>query len=144
MATPGAYELNTTLSTRLRLIPHDGHSEKARDLAYGFQTELAPVVSKMHAGLLKSSGSMIVADHPDFHITAIKEAEDQEGYVVRGVNLSDETIEVNLQSLLLANRAARVKLDESFVEDLALTKDGAVKFEAKAKEIVTVYFGLKA
>lgn len=144
LATPGAYELNTTLSTRLRLIPHDGHSEKARDLAYGFQTELAPVVSKMHAGLLKSSGSMIVADHPDFHITAIKEAEDQEGYVVRGVNLSDETIEVNLQSLLLANRAARVKLDESFVEDLALTKDGAVKFEAKAKEIVTVYFGLKA
>ncbi len=144
LATPGAYELGTTLSTRLRLVPHGGQSAEVRDLAYAFQTELAAVVSNMHVGTLAPSGSMIEVGHPDFHITAIKEAEDQQGYVVRGVNLSDETIEVKLRSLMLAKRAARVMLDESFIQDLDLDAQGAVTFEAKAKEIVSVYFGLKA
>lgn len=144
LATPGAYELDTTLSAHLRLIPHDGYNEDARPLAYAFQTELVPVVSKMHAGALSASGRMMDVSHPDFYITAIKEAEDQQGYIVRGVNLRNEAIKVNIKSLLLAKRAARVKLDESFIEDLALDAQGAVCFEARPKEIVTVYFGLKA
>ena len=43
----------------------------------------------------------------------------------------------------MAKSVAKVRLDEAFVEELALGADGTVHFEAKAKEIVTLYFKLK-
>ncbi len=143
LPTPEAYELGETLSTRLRVIPHDGQSTEARQLAYAFQTDLIAVAAKMRDGDLPASGKMIEPGHPDFYISAIKEAEDQGGYIVRGYNQRDEAITVNLQTHLMAKSVAKVRLDEAFVEELALGADGTVHFEAKAKEIVTLYFKLK-
>lgn len=144
--TPAAQMLGENLEYNLRIIPpHDGNSSVARPLAYAFQSQPHTVVTPLQAGDLPSDAYMIDVNHPDFHVTAIKEAEDKQGYIVRGgYNQSDEPILVNLRSHMLAKRAAKVRLDETFVEELALSADGAVRFEARPKEIVTVYFGLKA
>lgn len=140
--TPDAHELGTMFA-KLRLIPHTGNSQEARNLAYAFQTEFKTVVAVPAAGDLPSEGEMLSVDHPEFYITAVKEAENQEGYIVRGVNLSESTIEVHLQTRMPAKSVARVMLDESFMEDLELENDGKVRFVARAKEIVTLYFGLR-
>lgn len=144
LETPDAQETDHDMILSLRLIPHDGQSQSARQYAYSFQVPFKSVVSAPKEGHLPSSGTMIEVDHAAFYITAVKEAEDQQGYIVRGYNQSDEPIHVNMRSHMLANRAARVRLDEAFVEDLTLGADGTVSFDAKPKEIVTIYFGLKA
>ena len=142
--TPAAQMLGKNLEYNLRIIPHDGNSSVARSLAYAFQSQPHTVVTRLQAGDLPSEAYMIDVNHPDFHVTAIKEAEDKQGYIVRGYNQSGEPILVNLRSHMLAKRAAKVRLDEAFLEELTLSADGAVNFEAQPKEIVTVYFGLKA
>ncbi len=143
-ATPTAQLVGKNLEFNLRVIPHGGNNSAARPLAYAFQSPAHAVATMMHAGDLASEGCMIDVNQPDFHITAIKEAEDKQGYIVRGYNQSEEAIQVQIRSHMLAKRAARVRLDEAYIEDLDLSADGSVSFEAEAKEIVTIYFGLKA
>jgi len=143
-ATRAAQSLGNDFDFNLRVIPHDGNNSAARPLAYAFQSPAHAIATTMHPGDLSSEACMIDVNHPDFHITAIKEAEDKQGYIVRGYNQSEEAIQVQMRSHMLAKRAARVRLDEAFIEDLPLNADGSVSFEAKPKEIVTVYFGLKA
>jgi len=122
-----------------RLIPHDGDWLKASQLAHTFQTPLTAEVTPPNQGTLQTPTSMVSVEPARFLVTAIKESEDETGWIVRGVNLSDETIELKLKPHMLAKSASLVNLDESLLAELPLTEAGMTT-PVKSKQIVSVLF----
>jgi hypothetical protein len=125
------------------LIPHSGGWEGARAQAEAFRAPLRAVAAGVHGGPLPPVASLVRAAPPSFVLTAIKQPEEKEspGLVVRGVNLSDEPISVRLRPWRAFDRAARLNLNEEFIEPLSSEDDGAVTFSARPWEIVTVGWG---
>lgn len=141
LETPGAQELGE-YTFKYRIIPHEGDFLEAAKLAHTFQTDFEPRFTSLHEGQLDSAGSMIEVSSDVFHVTAIKEAENEAGYIVRGVNLSDKTIHVKLTSRMLAVKAALVNLDESEVSGLELSAEGGIELDVAPWKIVSVFFGI--
>ena len=73
-------------------------------------------------------------------LTAIKEAEDESGWVVRGVNLANESIQLRLKPNMLNTSAHLVRLDESLIHDLVQQPDGSVELEVPSKRVISVLF----
>ena len=73
-------------------------------------------------------------------VTAIKEAEDETGWVVRGVNLGDEAITLRLKPNMLNKSAHLVNLDESLIHDLVQLPDGSVELEVPTKRLISILF----
>ncbi len=122
-----------------RVIPHDGNWLEASQLAHTFQTSLTAEVTPPTTGTLRAPSSIITVEPASFLVTAIKPSEDETGWIVRGVNLSDDTIELKLKPNLLATSAALVYLDESLMDDLPLSEAGVTTL-VKSKQIVSVLF----
>jgi hypothetical protein len=114
--------------------------EQARVQAEAFRAPPRAVAAGVHAGPLPPVASLVRVEPPSFALTAIKQPEEGEtpGLVVRGVNLSARPATVRLRPWRGFNQAARVNLNEEFLEALALDEDRAVAFGARAWEIVTV------
>ena len=83
---------------------------------------------------------MLEVSHAGFMVTAIKEAEDESGWVARGVNLSDETIRLCLKPNMLNKSASLVNLDESLIHDLVQQADGSVELDVPPKRIISILF----
>lgn len=122
-----------------RVIPHDGNWLEASQLAHTFQTPLTAEVTPPTIGTLCTPSSIITVEPASFLVSAIKPSEDETGWIVRGVNLSDQSIELKLKPNLLATSAALVYLDESLMDDLPLSEAGITTL-VKSKQIVSVLF----
>ena len=83
---------------------------------------------------------MVEVSPAEFMITAIKEAEDESGWVVRGVNLGEETIHLHLKPNMLNKSAHLVNLDESLVHDLVQQPDGGVELEVPSRRVISILF----
>jgi alpha-mannosidase len=83
---------------------------------------------------------MVEVSHAEFMVTAIKEAEDETGWVVRGVNLGDESIPLRLKPNMLNKSAHLVNLDESLIHDLVQQPDGSVELEVPTKRVISILF----
>lgn len=138
LATPEAQVLGLH-QFNYRIIPHDGDWMKASQTAHIYQTPLTAQLSLPKEGALSSPNSIITVEPGCFLVTSIKIAEDETGWIVRGVNLSDQPIDVSVKPNLTAKSAALVNLDESFIKDLPLDKDG-VRLAVKSKQVATVMF----
>ncbi len=76
-------------------------------------------------------------------ITAIKEARDENGWVVRGVNLGDTSIQLRLKPKMLNSSAHLVRLDESLIYDLVQQPDGSVELEVPSRRIISILFKIR-
>ncbi len=141
LPTPGAQELGIH-TFEYALIPHDGDWLKTSQQAYNYQTELRAMVTQPHSGTLPACTQIIKVDPAEFMVTAIRTAESEQGWIVRGVNLSDKPIKVALKPFRMFPSANLVYLDESPNEALKPSGDGSVSFELGAKAIATVLFSL--
>ncbi len=139
LMTPDAQELRP-YTFDLCLIPHGPDFFEAFQLAQSFQTDLDFRTSNLHEGSLPSEHAMLEVSHAEFMITAIKEAEDESGWVVRGVNLGDESLQLRLKPNMLNNSAHLVRLDESLIHDLVQQPDGSVELEVPSKRVISVLF----
>lgn len=83
---------------------------------------------------------MVAVEPAEFVITAIKQAEDGEGWILRGYSVAGEVLRVRLQPWRQFARAARVRLDEEWLEALNVESDGSVQFTVRPREIATVRF----
>ena len=83
---------------------------------------------------------MVEVSHAEFMITTIKQAEDESGWVVRGVNLGDEAIPLRLKPNMLNKSAHLVNLDESLIHDLVQLPDGSVELEVPSIRVISVLF----
>jgi alpha-mannosidase len=148
--TPGAQMIGQHVF-EYAFIAHAGDYLNAFASAHAFAVPLRAVATDTHAGSLPRAASFVQASPREFVITAIKSAEEGEGLIVRGFNISNEPIQVAVRvlrefttpihfNLGLFTRAARVNLNEEFIAPLELREGRAVRFEARGKEIVTVRF----
>lgn len=139
LMTPDAQELRP-YTFDFCIIPHGPDFFEAVKLAQSFQTDLDVRTSSLHPGSLPAESAMVEVSHAEFMITAIKEAEDESGWVVRGVNLGDETIHLHLKPNMLNKSAHLVNLDESLVHDLVQHPDGSVELEVPSRRVISILF----
>ena len=139
IATPLA-QMQGTYSFDYSIIPHKGNWRDAYRHAYEFNAPLRAVIGLIHPGKLPGSSSFLQVEPPTFIITAIKVAEDGDGMIVRGYNITPEPIDVHLKAVFSFKSICRTRLDETNGAEIDGTPEGTVRFQAGANEIVTLRF----
>jgi mannosylglycerate hydrolase len=139
LATPAA-QMQGAWTFDYSIIPHSGNWKEAFQLAYAFETPLRGVSAALHDGALPASGSFVEITPSTFVVSAIKESEDRSGWIVRGINLTDEKINASIRPWRQFKKVERVNLAEQKIESLKPAPEGTVTVEARGKEIVTVMF----
>lgn len=139
LPTPGAQEIGIH-TFEYAIIPHAGNWRVAARQAYAFNTPLDAVPTSLHAGSLPAQGSIIACNSPYFVITTVKAAEKGDGWLVRGFNMSDDPIQVILQTGIPFTTASEVFLDESHKRTITPETDGNLKLAVGDHEIISVKF----
>ncbi len=148
IATPGA-QMYGRWTFEYSVIPHLGGWRTVAQAAtrsapyrqaYAFNAPMRAVATAIHAGTLPSVMAFMSAEPETFIISAVKTAEDGNGWIVRGTNSENEIINVTLKPWTRFVRAARVNLAEEVQAALSPSVDGDVTFPARGHEIVTVKF----
>ncbi len=138
--TPGA-QMRGRWTFDYALIPHAGGWQAAYQQAYAFAAPLRAVSASLRAGELPASGSFVAHTPAEFVLSAVKEAEDGMGWLVRGYNITGSRLEVCLRPWMRFAMAGRVNLAEETLSPISVNEDGAVRFEVGGYEVVTVRFG---
>lgn len=124
-----------------RIIPHDGNWQQAALIAQSYQTPLKALVSNLHTGPLTTGSAMAEVSHAEFQITCLKEAENEAGWILRGVNLADHAIDLQIRPGMHFETAALVNLDESVIQSLEV-QDGGVSLQVGPKQVRSLFFGI--
>jgi alpha-mannosidase len=144
LETPGA-QLPGVWEFDYALIPHDGpYQGEPRRQAYAFGSPLRAVAAALHPGGLPGRGSFLQIETSggEFTLSAVKPAEDGNGWLARGYNPGPETLQVTFTPLVRCTHAARLNLDEQKITNLPVDEStGSLSLPVKAHEIVTVWFG---
>jgi len=120
------------------IIPHHGTWRDAYLQAYAFETSLRAVTTDLHTGEMVSQGSFLSHTPAEFVISAIKECEDGEGWILRGYNLSSETIQICIKPLMRFANASLVNLAEEEIATLTVEKDGSITTAASGHQILSI------
>jgi alpha-mannosidase len=139
MATPGA-QMPGKWRFEYAILPHQGGWEEACQQAYAYETGLRAVSAGLHTGKLENTGSFIAHTPAEFMISAVKESEDKNGWVVRGFNRSSEPIELTLKPLRPFSGAMLVNLAEERISDLTPAADGSIRLPVRGHQIVSIRF----
>lgn len=137
LATPGLQSPGR-LEAQLSLIPFQGDLAHAAALAAAFQSAPRAVVAGVQAGPLPPQGAWLRVDPPAFRLTAVKQAEDGDGLIVRGVNPGPHPLGVRLESLLPLEAAWLARMDETALDPLPIEVSHAVSLQAGAHQVVTL------
>jgi mannosylglycerate hydrolase len=122
------------------IILHEGDWQESFLQAAAFQTSLRAIETGIHPGEIPAQGSFISPSPSEFIISAIKAAEHGKGWLVRGYNISSETIRFHLKPLCGFAHATQVDLAEEEISPLPLAEDGSVVISAAGHKIVCVIF----
>ncbi len=109
--------------------------------AWNFDSPLRATVTGIHTGDLPSSGSFISVDNSSFVISAVKESEDGNGWIVRGYNVEEKEIPVTLVPWRRFKNAKLVNMSEKAGGRLKVERSGGISVKVKGCEVVTVMFG---
>jgi len=140
MATPDA-QMPGTHTFAYSLIPHMGPWRTSYMHAQAFATPLRAIATTLHEGILPCAGAYLTVDPPEFVISAVKQAEDGAGIIVRGYNIGEQAIDVTLTPGMEFASAARCRLDETHEAALPRKMNGAVRIHVRGKEIVSIRLG---
>jgi alpha-mannosidase len=91
-----------------------------------------------HGGNIPNTGSFISHSPAEFIISTVKETEDGKGWLVRGYNISDEPILLNLKSLRPFANIAKVNLAEEVIAILDKDKAGIIEVSVAGNEVVSI------
>ena len=120
------------------IIPHDGEWRNAFREAYAFRAPLRAMAASIHPGPLPGAAACVRATPEAFVISALKAAENGNGWIVRGYNIGAEAIDVTLTPWQRFARSARSTLAEQIETELTPAADGSLTFAMRGHEIVTV------
>jgi len=108
--------------------------------AWSFDSPLRAISTDVHSGMLSSSGSFVDIDNPSFLLSAVKEVDNGNGWLVRGYNICDKDIEIVIKPWKKFNKAERVNLAEQIISPLKIERSGEVRITVRRHEIATVMF----
>ena len=112
--------------------------EPSHRQAWSFDSPLRAAPTGIRTGALPSSGSIVSVGDPSFMVTAVKKAQDETGWIVRGYNISDEGISVSLKPWRPFGKVEQVNMAEEMVTPLIARASGEVTVEARGHEVITV------
>lgn len=124
------------------LCPHDGDWQSAELLAkaYAHKVPLKAVQGVVMDGELPDMASFITVDNEKkVFVSAIKQAENGDGTIVRIWNSTDKPLKANVGTILPITSVERVRLDETHIADVA-TNGNIFSLELGAHKIETLRF----
>ncbi len=136
LATPGG-QVPGPHAFHLSLIPFQADLILAAQQAYAFQTIMRGVDTGLHPGSLPAAASLVHLQPESFALTACKLAQDGFSVLLRGVNLRDEPLTLELETLSPLMGARRARLDETPSGSLDV-RGSQVRFAAGPHEVVTL------
>jgi alpha-mannosidase len=139
LPTPGAQEIGKH-TFEYAILPHTGDWQAACQQAYAYQAPLRAAGAELHPGSLPSRGYFIETAPASFVVSAVKQAEDGSGLIVRGYHLLDKPASVSLETWRPFRRAVRVNLAERELEELPLAPDGSLALLVEPHQIASVKF----
>jgi alpha-mannosidase len=123
------------------ILPHQGDWKQARiwQAGYEFNTPIEVTVTNSHDGPVASSASFISVDNPDVYIGAVKKAEDDDDLVIRLIEATGNSGNVNVDFNNMGKIKGAVETDllEWNPTNVKYNKD-SVSVEMKPFEIKTV------
>lgn len=144
--TPGA-QMPGEWTFAYSVIPHlgrwdeDAHGELPPfHQAFAFNTPLRALLAESHPGPFNSKGSYVEIQDPRIVLSAVKTAEDGQGWILRGYNISAEPVEVGLKVWRDFTHLHRANLAETPLEPLEPAADGALRLLVRGHEVVTLLF----
>lgn len=143
LPTLGAQEQATYLF-KYAIIPHGPYFGSAMQLAQSFQSDLEACVLPVQAGPMEASAGMVSVSPGEFMITALKEAENEAGWILRGVNLASHNIDLKIKPHLPFKSVELVNLDESFIAEVSINQAGEIELPVGGHKIVTFFFRISA
>jgi alpha-mannosidase len=136
--TPGAQERGRHVF-HYALIPHSGGWETAFLLAHRFAVPPRAMFVAGGKGQLPPAGSLLSVRPESFVLSALKEAEDGQGLIVRLHNIAAQTVAGELRLEKAWQGVERVNLNEEPLGP-AEVSDGWVRLSLKPNEIATLRF----
>ena len=122
------------------ILPHAGGWQASYQQAYAFQTELRAIETGIHPGELQVWSSFVSSTPAEFIISAVKTAENGQGWLVRGYNISPEPIQASLKPFRRFAHTAQVNLAEEEISTLNIEDDGSILIPVAGNEIASILF----
>lgn len=120
------------------IIPYQpGQALPAYHLAYAFNAPLRASTTGIHSGSIDPGCSFLQTSNPSFVFSSVKAAEDGDGWVLRGYNLTDKPLQIELQIFPPPTAAAIANLAEEVIAPLTIST-GRLSFEAGSYQIITI------
>jgi alpha-mannosidase len=140
MSTPAA-QMPGRHAFDYAILPHSAsEAVSAYHQAYAFNTAFRSARTALHPGPLPPSGSLIEVTPDEFVVSAVKISEDGSGLVVRGYNISPQSLTVTIKPWKKFNKADRVNLLETDQASLLIGEQGEVTFQAAAFQVASIKF----
>lgn len=133
-----------TLTYEYAIYPHKGNYKEGNVLseAYNHKVPVKAIQGVVMDGILSDTDSFIKINQENkIYISGIKESEDKTGIIVRLWNLTDETLNTNIKTILPIKEIKHVNLDETN-ETAIITNNGSFDFEMRPHKIETFLFKL--
>lgn len=122
------------------IIPHKGDWHEASQHACVFEIPLRATVAHPHPGELTTTGSFISHSPAEYVISTVKETKNGKGWIVRGYNISSETIQLHLKPMRRFGHAKRINLAEEEISPLEIDGNGNIEILVYGHKIVSVMF----
>jgi alpha-mannosidase len=122
------------------IISHSGDWQNAYQQAYSFEIPMRMVGTNLHPGILPASCSFIRVEPSTFIVSAIKQCENEKGWLVRGYNITGEDIQVSFRPWKSFRQALKVNLAEDKQDVLKPDKEGSFLVKVRGHEIVGISF----
>ena len=139
LETPGA-QMPGVWTFDYSIIPHVGSWKNAFTQAYAFETPMRLACTGLHPGLMPVSGSLVKVEPAAFVVSAVKQGEVGDGWLLRGYNITGEPINVTLLPWKPFKKVEQVNLVEEKQSALKPGKDGSIAIPVRGHELVTVRF----
>ena len=143
LATPGAQMLGRN-SFEYAIVPHEGDwfTSRAYAAAHHFATPPRTIATRLHDGPLPHTTSLIEVEPQELVVSSIKRSEDGNALIVRAWNIGEHTLVAHLRCHFPFATVRLASLEELPAEALTADDEGWYSFNASAKQIVTLMFGM--
>ena len=90
--------------------------------------------------MIANSGSFVSHSPVEFVISAVKESEDGDGWIIRGYNISSGEIQLKLRPNKKFAHATQVNLAEERIQSVDMAKDGSIALPVSGHKIVSIKY----
>ncbi len=120
------------------IVPHAGNWRVVYPEAHAFNAPLRAVSTGSHAGPLPLTQSLISVQGEGIVLSAVKEAEKRDGWIVRCYNILGTAVVAQLQTFVPPRSAWLVNLAEEELRELPLDGPGLIRVALGGRQVVTI------